>query len=580
MLKLGHTLKFSTIALLGTLLAAPALALAEKPAPAQQTVNYQAVDSSTLRVFAIGTVGLETFTNEQDRQLIYVATPDSGHGTGFMVGNDGLLLTAQHVVDGARHVVVRLPGKDGFTPARVVHSNKKEDIAVLSIEEPIAAIELGDDKAGLQVRQTIFAIGYPMDPSRKQAQSARGIVAGALENGTVQLDIAVNPGNSGGPLVDESNRVVGMIVARGDVENGVQGMGFAVPLNKLTVALAKARKKIAKNGVEKLSAQERRSAGVVDELIQRGALHVLTDRKDLDSTINQKKLVEDLQTFTATIEDADLLAFVGGNLWNAHLIIKYGGVTKIGGTELSQEALGRLAYDLRDRALKLAYRAHQQDATVAKRSEYVRFAMRFFPDESRARLAGGNNTASERLPNPRANLIVERSKPAPLLKKKNREFGARLSGSIRWSPETRQGAAGASLASFVRFGLRTASDGKAQTFAQVGPAISRVRFDAMEGEALQHTFYALEAGLLHRLWQHSGNHLQLGVFWSPSYYKSEVISEGPGTDTVIASASEFALLHTRVSLGFQVGAAEFTAAVRILSGPTWWFEPVSVGFSF
>ena len=88
---------------IGAAPAQPAMPPAIEPAKSVQgTVSYQGVDASTVRVFAIGNVGTESI-ELGDGETIYVATPAAGHGTGFMVGNDGLLLTAQHVVDKARH---------------------------------------------------------------------------------------------------------------------------------------------------------------------------------------------------------------------------------------------------------------------------------------------------------------------------------------------------------------------------------------------------------------------------------------------------------------------------------------------
>src|SRR5690606_25310334 len=131
-----------------------------------------------------------------------------------------------------------------------------------------------------RVRSTIFAVGYPLDATRKQPQSARGIIAGFLDDGTVQLDIALNPGNSGGPIIDELDAVVGMAIARGDVEQGVQGIGFAVPVQLLQAALVEAKRRLAAGEVSTGIAISRDSAMVVDELVQHGALHELRKATD------------------------------------------------------------------------------------------------------------------------------------------------------------------------------------------------------------------------------------------------------------------------------------------------------------
>ncbi len=354
---------------------APAPAPAPGKSNKNTTVSYQAVDASTLRVFAIGSVGTSTFTFNDGSPSITVATPQSGHGTGFMVGSDGLVLTAQHVIDGATHVAIRLPGQQGFVAARVVVTSKESDIAVLSIESNLAAIALSKENTPLPVRQTVYALGYPIDPSRTQAQSSRGIVSGALDDGTVQLDISVNPGNSGGPLVDEQHQVVGMVVARGDVESGVQGLGFAVPLWKLKRALVEARKRIQAGRIKALAENEKESAAVVDKLILHGALHVLKGRDDLNTTVDQKILEENLDSFIDSIKNPELLVFMAGNLWNAQLVLRHGHVDTINGKKLAAHNRRALADRLWARVQTLVKRATKLDSKIAKRSSFVSFVL-------------------------------------------------------------------------------------------------------------------------------------------------------------------------------------------------------------
>jgi len=186
------------------------------------------IDASTVRVFTVGTVGVHQI-ELAGGQAVSIARATAGHGSGF-VADDGLIVTAQHVVEGARHVVVRLPGEGGFFPARVVFEDKARDIAVLAVEGALPpALAMSAEAA--RVRSTVFAVGYPVDATRKQPQSARGIIAGYLDDGTVQLDMALNPGSSGGPIVNEQDEIVGMAMARGAVDEGVQGIGYAVPVS-------------------------------------------------------------------------------------------------------------------------------------------------------------------------------------------------------------------------------------------------------------------------------------------------------------------------------------------------------------
>ncbi len=549
----------------------------QKKRSSKTTVSYQGVDAATVRVFAIGTVGASSLKLKNGKDL-RLAELEAGHGTGFMVGDDGLLLTAQHVVDGATNVVVRLPGDQGFTPARVVVTSKQSDVAVLSIEKKMPAITLLKEQA-LPVRMTVFALGYPLDATRTHAQSSRGIVSGAMKDGTVQLDISVNPGNSGGPLVDEANRVVGMVIARGDVASGVQGMGYAVPLDKLKQALLIARQRVDELP-ERFPRGAKRRAAVVDALIQRGALHVLEDRKDLNSRISQEQLGEDLEDFTDSIRDADLLAFVSGNLWNAHLILKYGDVRRIGDAKLSAAAKRNLVNELRERSLKLAWRANRQDSDIGERSPFIRFAMQFFPKRN-ARANSSSPPTRRRLRNyDDPSLRVERSKPAPLLANGD-EFGARALLALRIRDDRDGAGTGYGISAFMRRQLSLSSNKKTQTFLQVGPSYGTASWSKTSAdERFTHRFFALEAGLMFRFWQHSGNHLQLGLFWAPGHYKSQVGRESSPEMAAFASASEFIVQHGRASVAITFGNLELSIGLRAFVGPTIWIEPLAFSVSF
>lgn len=345
----------------------------ESPA-ANTPVAYTPVDNATFRVFAIGPVGLGTF--ELHGRTINFAITASGHGTGFAVSADGLILTAQHVVSDAHHVVVRHPGKGGFSAARVVYESPDDDIAVLRVERTLEPLVLDASAAALRVRQTAFAVGYPLDATRSFAQSARGIIAGHLDDGTVQLDMDVNPGNSGGPLLDERDRVIGMIVARADVQQGAQGIGYAVPVRKLVQATRLAAQLVRDGRVRRLSPQQHRSAVVVDELIQGGALRRMSGTSDLKQTMSLRLIEEAIDRVGEGVDDADLLAYIAANLWNASLVLRYGEVTEVGGTQMMPEQTQRLGRRLQGVASTLSHRALELDPSIAERSKFVVVAER------------------------------------------------------------------------------------------------------------------------------------------------------------------------------------------------------------
>ncbi|MBA4063003.1 MAG: serine protease [Isosphaera sp.] len=160
--------------------------------------------------------------------------PRAGSGSGVLFAPDGFLLTNHHVVQGSEKVRVRL--NDGSElPGRVVGNDPWTDLAVVQVEGngfPFA--ELGDS-GKLKVGQLAVAIGSPLGFESTVTAgviSALGrtlrSVSGHLVDNVIQTDAALNPGSSGGPLVDTHGRVVGINTA---VIQPAQGICFAVPVN-------------------------------------------------------------------------------------------------------------------------------------------------------------------------------------------------------------------------------------------------------------------------------------------------------------------------------------------------------------
>lgn len=196
---------------------------------AAQTVEYSALDAATVRVFALGPPALASVSHGS--QQLHIGIPLAGHGSGVLVDQAGLVLTAAHVVKDARVLAVQFPGMEDPVVAKVVHADDEHDIALIQVpSQSRETPKLCPADTVLHTRQGVFAVGYPLDSSRDDPQSSKGIISARLANGNFQLDISVNPGNSGGPIITDGDEVCGIVVARAETESGrAAGIAVAVP---------------------------------------------------------------------------------------------------------------------------------------------------------------------------------------------------------------------------------------------------------------------------------------------------------------------------------------------------------------
>jgi serine protease Do len=170
-------------------------------------------------------------------------------GSGFLVSEDGYLLTNYHVVEKAEAIRVKLSGPPGAEAeteyaARVIGKDPLTDLALLKIElkRKIPAVRFGDSDA-LEVGDWVVAIGNPFGLSHTVTAgivSAKGRVLGTGPyEDFIQTDAAINMGNSGGPLFNLRGEVVGINTA---LVSGGQGIGFAIPSNQAKEVLADLRR--------------------------------------------------------------------------------------------------------------------------------------------------------------------------------------------------------------------------------------------------------------------------------------------------------------------------------------------------
>ncbi len=203
---------------------------------AEESVNIAVYDKVNRSV-----VNIDTSANRD--QLWFMGGPqtEEGSGSGWVLDQQGHIVTNHHVIANSDVVKVTLFEGDPY-PARIVGADPQNDIAILKIEAPkelLTPVVLGrsDD---LRVGQKIFAIGNPFGLERTMTV---GIVSsldrslrsktGRLMKNIIQLDAALNQGNSGGTLLDNEGMLVGMNTAIASLTGENTGVGFAVPVNTI-----------------------------------------------------------------------------------------------------------------------------------------------------------------------------------------------------------------------------------------------------------------------------------------------------------------------------------------------------------
>ncbi|HEU4375784.1 MAG TPA: Do family serine endopeptidase [Telluria sp.] len=160
-------------------------------------------------------------------------TPVFGAGSGFIVSPDGVILTNAHVVRDAKEVTVKLQDRREYR-ARVLGSDPKTDVAVLKIDAKNLPIVPIGSSSNLKVGEWVLAIGSPFGLESTVTAGVVSAKGRTLDDSAVpfiQTDVAVNPGNSGGPLFNTRGEVVGINSQIYSQTGGYQGLSFAVPID-------------------------------------------------------------------------------------------------------------------------------------------------------------------------------------------------------------------------------------------------------------------------------------------------------------------------------------------------------------
>jgi S1-C subfamily serine protease len=203
---------------------------------AEELTNINVYDTANRSVVNI-------LTRSGNDGFFMLPSHDEGAGSGSVLDKRGHILTNNHVIEDAEVILVTLPGGERPYQAELVGTDLSTDIAVLKINAPeseLYPISLGTSD-NLRVGQRVYTLGNPFGfngtlttgiisnlnrtlPSRKRGREMKSII---------QTDAAMNPGNSGGPLLDTSGRMVGMNVAIASMSGQSSGLGFAIPINRI-----------------------------------------------------------------------------------------------------------------------------------------------------------------------------------------------------------------------------------------------------------------------------------------------------------------------------------------------------------
>jgi len=175
-----------------------------------------------------------------------------GSGSGFIISSDGLILTNAHVINGAQEVIVKLTDRREFK-ARIIGLDNQSDIAVICIDaKSLPTVKIGNPVL-TKVGEPVLAIGSPYGFENTATAGIVSAKSRTLPDDNyvpfIQTDVAVNPGNSGGPLFNMSGEVIGINSQIYSQTGGYQGLSFAIPINIAT----KVERQLIKHGRVKRS---------------------------------------------------------------------------------------------------------------------------------------------------------------------------------------------------------------------------------------------------------------------------------------------------------------------------------------
>jgi len=201
-------------------------------------------EMNNIDIYKAAHLATVNITSTVYRRTFWEIYPAKDQGSGFLISDDGKILTNSHVVANEQQLEVTLSDQSRYK-ARLLSRDPANDVALLQISprKKLPVLRLGDSDA-LQVGQKVLAIGNPFGLEgtlttgvvSSVGRTIRGENDQTLE-GLIQTDAAINPGNSGGPLLDSAGNVVAINTAILGPNGGNVGIGFAMPINRAKLML-------------------------------------------------------------------------------------------------------------------------------------------------------------------------------------------------------------------------------------------------------------------------------------------------------------------------------------------------------
>ncbi|MEY4617753.1 MAG: hypothetical protein RJB66_2713 [Pseudomonadota bacterium] len=283
---------------------------------------------------------LEQFYGQQFN--IPKAQPQTALGTGFIIREDGLIITNNHVIDGADVILVQLTeGSQKEFKAEVIGRDSRTDIALIKInsKQKLPTAPLGTS-ADVEVGEWVAAFGNPYGHGHTMTKgiiSAKGREIGELNRFPfLQTDASINPGNSGGPLVNSKGFVIGVNSA---IDARAQGIGFAIPIDDVKVVI----KDLESNGHVRQG-----YIGVgLDELNPRAAAHLGIKR---DEGVIITQVVPDSPADKSGIETYDVVLEFNGKKIKS--LVEF--MNAVAGSPIGQVSKVKILRENKEKTLEIA----------------------------------------------------------------------------------------------------------------------------------------------------------------------------------------------------------------------------------